>query len=243
MWRVWRGVLGQRGQRARAGGLREPGAARYLTRLMVAAKFDLGSSSASSRTRAYARQSGTRRPAPGFCRAGDVTYERRAGVDSIMALSVPDPMRRSALPRRTRASRRSWRRCRTPTRSSKPCARRQRTADDGSRHAPPHAAEAAAAGSRRRSRRLADAARVRIAAARAGSHFCAPRPVEPRSCGRGWRSGTVPQTLVMLNSTLFDVLVKGCRAGGGDNRESGDIRRLRAVIFPSRPRATSKTCA
>jgi hypothetical protein len=53
----------------------------------------------------------------------------------------------------------------------------------------------------------------------------------------------VPQTLVMLNSTLFDVLVKGCRAGGGDNRESGDIRRLRAVIFPSRPRATSKTCA
>jgi hypothetical protein len=48
----------------------------------------------------------------------------------------------------------------------------------------------------------------------------------------GWRSGTVPQTLVMLNSTLFDVLVrKGTPLAETFKRESGDSGRLRAVYL------------
>jgi hypothetical protein len=56
----------------------------------------------------------------------------------------------------------------------------------------------------------------------------------------GWRSGTVPQTLVMLNSTLFDVLVrKGTPLTLAINRESGDSGRLRAVYLSILGRAPS----
>ena len=48
----------------------------------------------------------------------------------------------------------------------------------------------------------------------------------------GWRSGTVPQTLVMLNSTLFDVIVqKGTPLYETLKRAPGDAERLRAVYL------------
>jgi hypothetical protein len=48
----------------------------------------------------------------------------------------------------------------------------------------------------------------------------------------GWRAGTVPQTLIMLNSTLFDVIVKkGTPLYETLKRESGDAGRLRAVYL------------
>lgn len=48
----------------------------------------------------------------------------------------------------------------------------------------------------------------------------------------GWRSGTVPQTLVMLNSTLFDLLVqKGAPLHTAMTRGSGDSDRLHAVYL------------
>ncbi|HZJ16231.1 MAG TPA: hypothetical protein VFD27_14345, partial [Chthoniobacteraceae bacterium] len=47
-----------------------------------------------------------------------------------------------------------------------------------------------------------------------------------------WRAGTVPQTLIMLNSTLFDVIVKkGTPLYETLKRESGDAGRLRAVYL------------
>jgi hypothetical protein len=48
----------------------------------------------------------------------------------------------------------------------------------------------------------------------------------------GWRSGTVPQTLIMLNSSLFDVLVqRGTPLSAAIARASGDSARLRAVYL------------
>ena len=48
----------------------------------------------------------------------------------------------------------------------------------------------------------------------------------------GWRSGTVPQTLVMLNSTLFDAVVqKGTPLAEAIKRNSGDSARLRAAYL------------
>ncbi len=47
-----------------------------------------------------------------------------------------------------------------------------------------------------------------------------------------WRSGTVPQTLFMLNSTLFDVVVKkGTPLYQAINRDSGDAARLDAAYL------------
>ena len=48
----------------------------------------------------------------------------------------------------------------------------------------------------------------------------------------GWRSGTVPQTLVMLNSTLFDVIVqRGTPLYETLKKQTGDGERLRAVYL------------
>jgi hypothetical protein len=48
----------------------------------------------------------------------------------------------------------------------------------------------------------------------------------------GWRSGTVPQTLIMLNSSLFDAVVaRGTPLYDALKRESGDSGRLRAVYL------------
>ena len=48
----------------------------------------------------------------------------------------------------------------------------------------------------------------------------------------GWRAGTVPQTLMMLNSTLFDAVVqKGTPLYSAITRDSGDSGRLRAAFL------------
>lgn len=48
----------------------------------------------------------------------------------------------------------------------------------------------------------------------------------------GWRAGTVPQTLMMLNSTLFDAVVqRGTPLYSAITRDSGDSGRLRAAFL------------
>jgi hypothetical protein len=48
----------------------------------------------------------------------------------------------------------------------------------------------------------------------------------------GWRSGTVPQTLMMLNSTLFDAIVqRGTPLYSAITRDAGDSGRLRAAFL------------
>jgi hypothetical protein len=217
-----------------------PELARYLTRLMVAAKFDLRQfQRVVANTRTYARQSGT--PAgPGavWDFAGPVMRRMSAeqAWDSIMALAVPD------LDAKIRF---------TPPDTS-----------EQTKLAALSNADAVIETVREEAKELAD---DRLRAMRRHTR---PKPQQPEAgapelggspmlraselpqpapeshflrvfgqsnrevADGGWRSGTVPQTLVMLNSTLFDVLVrKGTPLAEAINRESGDSGRLRAVYL------------
>ncbi len=220
-----------------------PELSRYLTKVMVAARFDLRHfERIVANTRTYARQAGTlTTQGAAYDFAGPVLRRMSAeqAWDSLVTLAVPnvDAKMNFAAPDQPSTAEPSM-----PTgvdeifevveEQAKEQAKEQLKAMR--RYTPPPP--------RRPVKSFTPPPEFSPAGLVRASELPQPAPEEHflRVFGQsnreiadgGWRSGTVPQTLAMLNSTLFDVLVqKGTPLYTTLARETGDSGRLRAVYL------------
>ena len=211
----------------------------YLTRLMVAAKFDLRHfQRIIANTRTYARQAGTlASPGRAYDFPGPVLRRMSAEQvwDSLMTLAIPDlDAKIDFHPPETTAENFAASLGSTETLLAKVRAeakgqvgerlremRRRRRAPKQPYLPGPEFSAA----------ELLRASELPQPAPE--SHFLRVFGQSNREIADGgWRSGTVPQTLVMLNSTLFDLLVqKGAPLHTAMTRGSGDSDRLHAVYL------------
>jgi hypothetical protein len=217
-----------------------PALAAFLTRVMIASKFDLRQfQRIVTNTRTYLRQSGT-------LTAADADYDfpgpllRRMSAeqawDSLMALAVPnlDAKVNSRAPEtkgQTQAT--------TMTDAADVLAQARELARD-------RAKDQLKAMNRparpERQKKLPYAPAPEFDELVRASELPQPAPEGHflRVFGQsnrevadgGWRSGTVPQTLMMLNSTLFDAVVqRGTPLYSAITRDAGDSGRLRAAFL------------
>jgi hypothetical protein len=214
-----------------------PELAAYLSRLMVATRFDLRQfQRIVTRTRTYARQAGTlSSPGAAYDFPGPLLRRMSAEQvwDSLMALAVPGldakvsfaPPKADA-PAGTEGMADSEKiyeairaQAKTQAKEQFFAARRHSRSKEDPFGPGPEFSEL------KRASELPQPAPE--------SHFLRVFGQSNREIADGgWRSGTVPQTLLMLNSTLFDVLVgKGAPLGETLRRETGDSGRLRAAYL------------
>ncbi len=216
----------------------------YLTRLMVATKFDLRQfQRIIVNTRAYARESGTLSgPGAAYDFPGPVLRRMSAEQvwDSMMSLAVPDldqkinysapapPKEKEALPMEDPDK------VVTMVREMAKEEASERFTEMQHQRAHPSSSPKADA--------FAPAPEFTIGQLLRASELSHPAPESHflRVFGQsnrevadgGWRAGTVPQTLVMLNSTLFDVLArKGTPFYDAMQRGTGDSDRLHVVYL------------
>ena len=211
-----------------------PELARHLTRLMVAVKFDLRQfQRIVANTRTYARQAGTASAGVAYDFPGPVMRRMSAEQvwDSLMTLTVPKldekisfdaPMpEESATPKtekildevKATAKQMASAKLKEMRRRAKPKEEPFKPSPEYSRDAMLRASE--------------------LPQPMPESHFLRVFGQSNREVAdAGWRSGTVPQTLIMLNSTLFDAIVqKGTPLYETLKRAPGDSERLRAVYL------------
>ena len=211
-----------------------PELARYLTRLMVAVKFDLRQfQRIVANTRTYARQAGTATAGVAYDFPGPVMRRMSAEQvwDSMMTLAVPkldEQIRFDAPVPQQDATPEPEKILDAVKATAKEMAaaklkemrRHAKTKEDPFKPSPEYSRDAM-----RRASELPQPTPE--------SHFLRVFGQSNREVAdAGWRSGTVPQTLVMLNSTLFDVIVqKGTPLYETLKRAPGDSERLRAVYL------------
>ena len=211
-----------------------PQLARYLTRLMVAVKFDLRQfQRIVANTRTYARQAGTASAGVAYDFPGPVMRRMSAEQvwDSLMTLAVPklDEQIDFAAPTTPEGATPEPEKILDAVKATakelaaaklKEMRRHAKPKEDPFKPSPEYSRDAM-----RRASELPQPAPE--------SHFLRVFGQSNREIAdAGWRSGTVPQTLVMLNSTLFDVIVqKGTPLYETLKRQSGDSERLRAVYL------------
>jgi hypothetical protein len=215
-----------------------PELASYLARLMVAAKFDLRQfQRIVANTRLYARQSGTPAGAA-WDFAGPVMRRMSAEQiwDSIMALAVPDLDAQIDFTAPDTSGETKY--GELSDAESVIDSVREEAKDLANdrlramrRHTRPKPQQPVMSAPELGGSPMLRASELPQPAPE--SHFLRVFGQSNREVADGgWRSGTVPQTLVMLNSTLFDVLVrKGTPLTEALKRESGDSGRLRAVYL------------
>jgi hypothetical protein len=217
-----------------------PALAAYLTRLMVATKFDLRQfQKIIANTRTYLRQSGTLASSDAdYDFAGPVLRRMSAeqAWDSLMALAVPNlDARMTSRAPETRGQTQGG----TMTDANDVLAQarelaRERAKDQIKAMNRPARPE--------RQKRMPYAPAPEFDALVRASELPQPAPEGHflRVFGQsnrevadgGWRSGTVPQTLMMLNSTLFDAIVqRGTPLYTAITHDAGDSGRLRAAFL------------
>ncbi|MEA3211367.1 MAG: hypothetical protein QOE70_4424 [Chthoniobacter sp.] len=215
-----------------------PELTRYLTRVMVAVNFDLRQfQRIVANTRTYARQSGTlATPGASYDFPGPLLRRMSAEQvwDSLMALAVPnlDGKVSFDLPEPAEESD-------GPTDASSVEEMVRTEVQEQAReklkqmrrHTPPPKPAPYAASPEFTAAQLVRASELPHPAPE--SHFLRVFGQSNREVADGgWRSGTVPQTLVMLNSTLFDVLVqRGTPLATAMTRDHSDSGRLHAVYL------------
>jgi hypothetical protein len=217
-----------------------PALAAYLTRLMVAAKFDLRQfQKIVTNTRTYLRQSGT-------LAAADAEYDfpgpvlRRMSAeqawDSMMALAVPGlDAKLSFRTPETKGGTQpvAMTDAEDVLAQARELAREQAKGQLKAMNRPPRP--------ERQKKLPYEPSREFDALVRASDlpqpapegHFLRVFGQSNREIADGgWRAGTVPQTLMMLNSTLFDAVVqRGTPLYSAITRDSGDSGRLRAAFL------------
>ena len=191
-----------------------PELARYLARLMVTTKFDLRQfQRIVASTRTYARQAGTATAGVAYDFAGPVMRRMSAEQvwDSLMTLAVPKldekidfgapPTAQDSALSPTKKPEEILDQVKATAKEMaaaklKEMRRHARPKEDPFKPSPEYSRDAM-----QRASELPQPAPE--------SHFLRVFGQSNREVAdAGWRSGTVPQTLVMLNSTLFDVIVQ-----------------------------------
>jgi hypothetical protein len=217
-----------------------PALAAYLTRLMVASKFDLRQfQKIIANTRTYLRQSGTiSTPDAEYNFPGPVLRRMSAeqAWDSLMALAVPnlDAKMKSRAPETKGAAQTG-----AMTDADDVLAQARELARERAKDQLKAMTRAARP---ERQKKLPYAPAPEFDALVRASELPQPAPEGHflRVFGQsnrevadgGWRSGTVPQTLMMLNSTLFDAIVqRGTPLYSAITRDAGDSGRLRAAFL------------